>query len=211
MTPRPKPRLAPSRVLVVLLLLLLSLADCAPVGWTHENKRDDDQLDLAPYSIGDLISPFALVDARGRTVDRPSLLRRTSVLLFGAPGSVSQELLVASIRRVAEVEDRLRPEFLIDFQILVLMLDSKPTSVARAQAMLPDAHSRWTIVVGPEPMLLDLAAAFGVVTWSNGTENLEHTLRTVVVNGEARIADLFVGLDDWTPSDLLAAVSAASQ
>lgn len=195
-----------------MLVLTLSLADCAPVPPPREANRDAGQLDLAPHSIGDLVSPFALVDAHGRIVDRPSLRGKTSVLLFGAPDTpASGKVFAETIRRVAEVEDRLRPESLPAFQVLVLMLDSRPASIATAQAMLPDADARWKLLVGPEPTLLDLAAAFGVVTWSNDAGGLEHTLRTVVVNGEARILDLFTGLDDWTPSDLLAAVSAASR
>lgn len=63
--------------------------------------------------------------------------------------------------------------------------------------------SRWTIGTGNPRSVLDLAAQFGIVPFSDPTVGLIHTERTALIGRDGRIADL-IDEAGWDPNNVIA-------
>jgi protein SCO1 len=108
-------------------------------------------------------------------------------------------------RQFAEVQRALKGERASsNWHLLSLTLDPDYDTPERlavyAAAYEPDPQ-RWTFATGNAEDIQKLGPAFGLATIRNG-EQIDHNLRTVIVDASGRVKRVFAG-NEWTPRELL--------
>ncbi len=182
----------------------LMAAGVPPSGCTPIPAPDRGRSDLprvVPVQRGDPLPDFALFDVAGNPVGATDLRGEVIVLTFAAPGAPFVDEL---LDRLALVERRLAGGS--ETRFVVCALDGDARSAAALGAGRPPD---WLVLTSPRGQVADLAARFGVMTWTED-DRLAHTLRVVVVGPSGHITDMLEGLSPWSVEDLLASVTAAS-
>ncbi|MFW6198270.1 MAG: hypothetical protein ACOC5E_00455, partial [Acidobacteriota bacterium] len=128
----------------------------------------------------------------------------TLVLTFvsgdGIAASASREI----VRRVDSAHRRLLPELRRKVLPVAVSVDGAAgLALVGSEVRDPDA---WLLLSGPTSQVDRLALPLEVVSWTEDGR-IAHTLRTVVVAPDLRIADIFPGTAPWTEPDLRATLS----
>jgi protein SCO1/2 len=84
-----------------------------------------------------------------------------------------------------------------------------PERLAAYAARFQADSTRWTFATGEADEIAKLANAFGLQTMREGAE-LNHTLRTVVVDPAGRVQTIFPG-NEWKPEELIGAMRRAME
>lgn len=108
------------------------------------------------------------------------------------------------LARIHEAARRLRPDVRARTAVVVALLDGP---VGQVPAGIDPG---WRLVDAPAQELHGLAARAGVLTWSGLDDGPGQSFVTLVVDGRRRIAERFIGLDDWTAADLVGAIVVAA-
>jgi protein SCO1/2 len=69
---------------------------------------------------------------------------------------------------------------------------------------------RWTLGTGPEDVVNDFAAKFGIAVFADPQAGLIHSERTAIIDGNGRIVDL-LDAAAWNPNDVAAEVRSLAQ
>ncbi len=182
-------------------------------------EDDEEPPPLAPadlLAVGDTIPDLALVDQAGRPW-RPIDLRGHAVALTfidtRCPLPTSCPLITRAVRetqqlvsRMADVRDRVR------FVSISFDPASDTPEVLTAYAEAAGADlSTWTFVTAGQEEVERYVGRFGVAIVRNPDRpaDVRHTLRTVVVAPDGRIARIYSG-SSWTPTELAALLAATA-
>ena len=94
----------------------------------------------------------------------------------------------------------------VNWHLLSISLDPEYDTPARlaeyARPYFASAkHEQWTFATGQSADIQKLGEAFGLMVAKNGGQ-IDHTLRTVVVDVGGRVQKIFIG-NEWQPAELL--------
>lgn len=109
--------------------------------------------------------------------------------------------------RMSEQFSAVQREFRADgakWHLLSISIDpayDTPERLAAYAARYRAETTRWTFATGETSDINNLTSVFGLQTKREGTE-LNHTLRTVVVDAAGRVRKVFVG-NEWKPAELI--------
>ena len=162
-----------------------------------------------PAAIGEAVLDLdAFVIQDGALLAATGLAGKTIVVTFFESRSPAPELCPALLERLAYVQRRLRPDLWSVVHMVAITVDpSHDQSRLRQIGEQLDADfNRWTFAAAPASSLEQFAARLGVVIWERRDGTIGHTLNTVVIDGNGRLADRFPGVTQWTPDDLLASI-----
>ena len=96
-----------------------------------------------------------------------------------------------------------------DYKIGPRSFRHAPAILKAHAATLKADPAMWTFLTGDEANLSHFAAQFGLAVVRNDKDanDISHTLRTVVIDGDGKIVKTFSG-NSWTPAELLASLKA---
>ena len=180
------------------LLLLISCLACEPIPSPATESADPLFARLEP---GDQLPQFLLTDRQGNTVTPATLLGRVSTLTFVVPGAAQPE---SFLRRVDDVYDRLGADAARGRRYLVTL----PSPAIESPIAERDG---WESLSGDAEIVAELAARFGVLSWSGSNGIPAQTLGVAVVAPDGLIAAIFGGLETWEEMDLLVAITQADR
>jgi protein SCO1/2 len=228
MEPSSLKRRLPSAIVVAVAALHLF---CAPIDSRAPDEaplaepqapRDGDESealfafrpDLAPVAIGSVVPEVELDDADGRPFRLAAHRGAALVVTFFESRSPAPGLCPAILQRLVELRDALRPELRAAVRLLAVTVDPAfdTGEVLRAHAAgIGATGDGWLFLRGDPEAVARFAGGFGVVMWRRADGSVGHTLNTLVIDPDGRLADQFPGLDGWSTTDLLAATSAAAR
>lgn len=113
-------------------------------------------------------------------------------------------------KQFATLQPRLREQFGTQAHLLSVSFDpdyDTPRVLRDYAARYTDRLDTWTFATGDSTEIARITDRFGVFTKQEGGE-ITHNLTTAVIGPEGRVQRLFRG-NDWTPRDVLDAVTAA--
>lgn len=164
---------------------------------------------------GDPVPDAELTTDRGEPLRIAGLKGRPAAITFVYTRCPFPDFCPTLDRRFAEVQEALRKDpALRGTQLVSISID--PTydtpEVLRAHAERLGADSEvWRFATGDERTIAEFGRPLGM-TFTGGSPspaNLLHNLRTVVVDSEGRVAQIFSGTD-WSADDLASALRRAS-
>jgi protein SCO1/2 len=221
------PRQLPAALIVAIAALPLA---CTPIGGRQPDEppgeqpapRGEDESealftfypDLAPVAIGSIVPDVELEDADGRPFQLAAQRGTALVVTFFESRSPDPGLCPEILQRLVELHATMRPELLAAVKLLAVSVDPvfDTAEVLRAHAARIGATGgSWLFLRGDPEAVARFAGGFGVVMWRRADGSVGHTLNTLVIDPDGRLADQFPGLDGWSTADLLAAVSAAAR
>jgi len=222
------PRLLPAALIAAVAALPLA---CAPIGDRQPDEppggeqpapRGEDESealftfypDLAPVAIGSAVPEVELEDADGRPFRLATHRGTALVVTFFESRSPNPGLCPEILQRLVELHATMHPELLAAVRLLAVSVDPvfDTAEVLRAHATSIGATGgSWLFLRGDPEAVARFAGGFGVVMWRRADGSVGHTLNTLVIDPDGRLADQFPGLDGWSTTDLLAAVSAAAR
>jgi cytochrome oxidase Cu insertion factor (SCO1/SenC/PrrC family) len=222
------PRRFPAALIVAIAVLPLA---CTPIGGRQPDEppsgeqpapRGEDESealftfypDLAPVAIGSAVPEVELEDADGRPFRLAEHRGTALVVTFFESRSPDPGLCPEILQRLVELHATMRPELLAAVKLLAVSVDPvfDTAEVLRAHATgIGATGDRWLFLRGDPEAVARFAGGFGVVMWRRADGSVGHTLNTLLIDPDGRLADQFPGLDGWSTTDLLAAVSAAAR
>ena len=160
-------------------------------------------------AVGALVPDGALVDAHGGPLRLSDFKGRALALTF----IFTRCPLPDFCPRLNEQFSAVQRELLTagaGWHLLSISIDPAYDTPERLAAYAPRFHpepTRWTFATGEADEIERLAGAFGLRTMRAGAE-LNHTLRTVVVDPAGRVQKIFNG-NEWKVAELVAEMQRA--
>ena len=171
---------------------------------------------LSPIKVlteGDTIPEEILFDQDGKARPFSSFRGHTVALTFSYTTCPMPDFCPLMDRNFATVQVALKksPE-LSHVRLASVTIDpvrDTPAILKAHAATLKADPAMWTFLTGDEANLSHFAAQFGLAVVRNDKDanDISHTLRTVVIDGDGKIVKTFSG-NSWTPAELLASIKA---
>jgi len=156
-----------------------------------------------PVEIGQTVPGFTLTDQAEKQVGLSQLRGKVVALTFGYSRCPNPNYCLRLSRNLAAVEKRFHAQAGRDLVLLTIAIDpeyDQGAALAKYAASFHADPESWHFLTGPLPQIKKVAAAFGLDFWN--TEGLlTHTLHTVVIDREGRLAANLDG-NDFTPQQL---------
>ena len=158
-----------------------------------------------PLAAGDLLPDCALVDQRGEAFRLADFKGRALAFTFIFTRCPLPDFCPRMNRNLSEVQRALSADAVhANWHLVSISFDPEYDTPARlaeyARPYLGDG-GHWTFATGATEDIQKLGGAFGLTVARNG-EQIDHTLRTVVVDAAGRVQKIFTG-NDWTAAELL--------
>jgi protein SCO1/2 len=158
---------------------------------------------LKPIAIGESVPDFTLTDQAQQPITLSALRGKVVALTFGYSRCPNPNYCLRLSRNLAAVEQRFHAQAGRDLILVTIAIDPEydqgPALAAYARSFHADPQS-WHFLTGPLPQIKEVAAQFGLNFWT--TEGLlTHTLHTVVIDREGRLAANIDG-NAFTPRQL---------
>jgi protein SCO1 len=159
---------------------------------------------------GDPLPDHAFVDQEGQPRRLSDFRGKTVALTFIFTRCPAPDFCPKMMRHFAETASLLK-DAKTDWQLLTISFDPENDTPALLKAY-GEAHgfdpARWTLLVGDAPTTESIAKQVGLrYGKTEDTGSYQHNLRTVVVRPDGAVSRIFLD-DDWTPTDLAAAINA---
>ncbi|MGE0392151.1 MAG: SCO family protein [Vicinamibacterales bacterium] len=171
---------------------------------------------LTPMAVlveGDAVPEEILFDQDGKARPVSSFKGKTVALTFTYTRCPMPDFCPLMDRNFATVQVALKksPE-LAHVRLASVTIDpahDTPAVLKAHAATLKADPAVWTFLTGDEINLSHFAAQFGLSVMRNDKDpsDISHTLRTVVIGPDGKIAKTFSG-NHWTPAELLASLKA---
>ncbi|MFQ5743068.1 MAG: SCO family protein [Acidobacteriota bacterium] len=218
--------LGPSRIGGI-LAMSLCLAGWSPVGAPTSDSRSADglasnpsadavagkapgwQASAPPLALGETVPDIQLTDQDGSSLSLGELAGTVVVMTFFESRSPDPALCPTLMKRLAHVQEILRPDLWERVHLLAVSVDPAHDTAAvlhRQGESLEADFDHWSLVTTEKAAVTELAAAFGVFLWERADGSVGHTLNTVIISPQGRLADRFPGSTQWSADDLLASV-----
>jgi protein SCO1/2 len=163
----------------------------------------------SPVELGMAISPgslapdCALVDQKGRAIRLSDFHGRALAITFIFTRCPLPDFCPRMNENLSAVQDALPPDN-PGWHLLSLSMDpafDTPAQLTSYAARFQPKPERWSFATGDPADIEKLAGSFGLRIFREGTE-LNHTLRTVVIDPTGRVQKVFTG-NEWKPADLV--------
>lgn len=165
---------------------------------THTRGRN-------PYrEIGESSPDFALLDQDGRVVQFSRFRGKTVLLNFIFTRCPVPTMCPAATAKMITAQRLARDAGVSGFELVSITLDPAHDTPGVLHAYASQRGidtSNFSFLTGPEQAIRDLLAQFGVSTHFQG-EILQHTLATVLISPDGRIAHRADG-SPWDPQDFV--------
>jgi protein SCO1/2 len=163
---------------------------------------------------GDRFPDFGFVNQDGRRVHMHELDGRVVALTFIYTRCPLPDFCIQMTSAFAKVQQELAGNRSLRGQWHLLTVSFDPTydtpSILRNYGKAYGADfATWDFVTESPEVVLQIAGAVGLVVHNEGGEEIIHNLRTVVLDRERRVAQIFEG-NEWEPSDLVNAMKRAA-
>ena len=148
------------------------------------------QKSTKPLEVGEQVPDFALTDQAGATVRLSDLRGKVVALTFGYSRCPFPTYCLRLSKNLQQVEERFRAQAGRDLVLITIAIDpeydSGPVLSEYARSFNADP-ARWHFLTGQVADIRAVAGEFGMNFWR--TEGLlTHTLRTVVIDRQGRLA-----------------------
>jgi protein SCO1/2 len=175
-----------------------------------EGSRSDQ---FAALKAGDKVPECILVDQEGHEITFEALSGSAVALTFIFTRCPYPEFCPRMMEHFHAVQAELsaagQPS---NWKLISVTIDPAYDTTERlaAYAQIKGADSnRWVFATGQPEQIEKLSAAFGLTVAREG-QQLNHNLRTVVIDRAGRVQRIFVG-NGWTPADLIAEMRRAAE
>jgi protein SCO1/2 len=167
---------------------------------------------MATAEVGDLLPDCALVDQSGRPFHLRDFKGKALVLTFIYSRCVIPEFCPLINRRLESVQKAFSVrDAPANWTLVSVSMDPEfdtPERLTTYSAAYRPDPARWLFATGKPRDIETLGSAFGLFVQRQGQE-LNHNMRTVVVNPDGRIRSVFTG-NDWSIEELLDEVESAT-
>lgn len=154
---------------------------------------------------GDALPVFSLTTSAGRPFTDANLRGHATAITFIFTRCPVPEFCPLMVKRFKELQRELKADASLEsIRLLSVTLDpafDTPQVLAAYASAIGADTSRWQFVTGRPEEIAGLTSAFSVHVERNGIL-VDHTLATVVVNRDGRIAELWRG-NAWTSAAVL--------
>lgn len=154
--------------------------------------------------IGENLPEFTLLDQEGRAVSGSRFRGRQIVLNFIFTRCPIATMCPAATERMAALQKAAKAAGAKDFELISLSLDPEfdTPGVLQDYAQVRGLDtSNWSFLTGPDAAVRHLLAQLGVIREFEGA-TIKHTLATVLINEDGRIAYRAEG-SMWTVDDFV--------
>jgi len=168
-------------------------------------------------TAGDAVPDFKLVNENGRTIHLGQFKGRALLLTFVNTRCPLPDYCPRMNRNFAEIDKALEadPAMLVKTHLLSISFDPKDDTPAvlksygQAYAGVGAKFDHWEFAVPPAKELTAILEFFdvGVTPGDDGT--LTHSLSTVLIGKDGRVAAWYPS-NEWTPAEVLAAMKGAA-
>lgn len=161
--------------------------------------------DVAPLAVGDAMPQTTFFDQLGRGFSFTDFRGRTVVLAFIYTRCKDPRMCPLVSANFHTLQRRL-----VDLPVHLVEVTLDPSfdtpEVLAAYGKRFDADpERWTLGTGPDAVVDDFAARFGIAVFADATAGLIHSERTAIIDRNGRIADM-IDQAAWNPDDVVAEV-----
>ena len=164
----------------------------------------------AGLAVGAVVPDCALVDQSGRQFRLSDFKGRALALTFIFTRCPLPDFCPRMNEQFSAAQRELAGATDANWHLLSISIDPAYDTPERLAAYAPRFQAdpaRWTFATGEAGEIGKLAGAFGLQTVREGAE-LNHTLRTVVVDPAGRVQTIFPG-NEWKPTELIDAMKRA--
>ena len=173
--------------------------NAAPVLHDVQPLNVGDSMPLTPFF--DQLGPgFTFIHFRGKTVVLAFIYTRCREPRMCPLVSANFHILQ---RKLADL-----PVHLVE--ITLDRGDDTPKVLANYGQRFDADPDRWTLGTGPQNVVNDFAARFGIAVFADPTTGLIHSERTVIIDRNGNITDL-LDAAAWNPDDAVARIRALSE
>lgn len=140
--------------------------------------------------IGQPVPDFTLTDQAGQMVSLSQLRGKVVALTFGYSRCPNPDYCYRLSTNLAKVARRFHDQAGRDLVLITIAIDPEVDHGAALATYAGRYHADprvWHFLTGPVPEIRNVAAMFGMDFWASGGL-LTHTLRTVVIDREGRLA-----------------------
>lgn len=184
-------------------------------GKKGEVKKPAEAASASPQEIlgvGDLLPDYGFQDETAKEVKLSDFRGGPVALSFIFSRCPVPEYCPATMRKFAAVQTALSqdPAAPAKWRLLAISFDSshdKPATLKSFGAAFGQNPAHWSMLASHACCMEELAKNVGL-RYGEVKGSYEHNLRTVVLDGEGRIAQMFLD-ETWTPEALTAAIKAA--
>jgi len=165
---------------------------------THNRGRG------AYREVGETVPLFALFDQDGQVVEIARFRGRQIMLNFIFTRCPVATMCPAATTKMATVQRLAREAGIGDLELISITLDPEfdTPGVLKEYAVVRGIDtSNFSFLTGPENAIRDLLAQFGVIAQFEG-DLLQHTLATLLIDGEGRIIHRADG-SQWEPANFV--------
>lgn len=160
---------------------------------------------IKPLKVGERVPDYVLTDESGRSIRLDQFKGNALALTFVFTRCPVPDFCRRMSSNFAEAGEQLAArKSPRNWHLLSISFDPEfdtPAELKRYGERYPHDPERWTFATAQMSVIDPLAGRFGLVVRRNGSE-LDHNLRTAVIDTEGRLRKIFVG-NEWTPDDLV--------
>lgn len=165
--------------------------------------------------VGDRFPDFSFINQDGRRLHMRDLDGRVAAFTFIYTRCPLPDFCIQMTSAFAEAQQELSRKRSLNGQWHLLTMSFDPAfdtpEILRSYGKAYGADfATWDFVTDSLEVILQVAGALGLVVQDQGGGDIIHNLRTVVLGKDRRIAKIFEG-NDWTTSDLVAAIGQAAR
>ena len=164
----------------------------------------------AGIAVGTVVPDCALVDQSGRQFRLSDFKGRVLAFTFIFTRCPLPDFCPRMNEQFSAAQRELAGGEGENWHLLSISIDPTYDTAERLAAYAPRFQAdaaRWTFATGDADEIAKLAGAFGLQTMREG-EELNHTLRTVVLDSAGRVQTIFPG-NEWKPAELIDAMKRA--
>jgi len=164
----------------------------------------------AGIAVGAVVPDCALVDQSGRQFRLSDFKGRTLAFTFIFTRCPLPDFCPRMNEQFSAAQRELAGGPSANWHLLSISIDPSYDTPERLAAYAPRFQAdaaRWTFATGEADEIGKLAGAFGLQTMREGAE-LNHTLRTVVLDPACRVQTIFPG-NEWKPDEFIDAIKRA--
>ena len=162
----------------------------------------------ATIQMGQEVPDFQLVNQNGSKVSLSDFRGKGVIISFlftRCPYPDKCPMIGKKLASLAELSEKIGKDSKL--QVVAITLDpayDKPEVLKAYARGLDESHKNWSFLTGTEDQIARVAAAFGVLYW---TENgvVEHNMRTAFIDQTGKLQLLKSG-SDWRPGEFAAQI-----
>jgi len=164
-------------------------------------------------SVGDLLPPFALYDQDGEIITTDYFDGSVTVLNFIFTRCSVAEMCPASTNKMKKLQELAEKTKIKHVRFLSITLDPQYDSpgILKQYAQAYNLNEEnFRLGTADQSVIIDLTRQFGILRKNDAKQTVDHTMRTMIVNGRRQIVYQVPG-KGWSVEDFLARLQDGSK